>query len=272
MSSTTPSKFFSSCRSGNVDALAKLLDKGVDANSRDNYQLTGLIYAGRKGQVEVGKLLVERGADIDAQDLTSQTALIHGVAFAKYEFVEWIAGTGADVNVIDMHDCTALDHARSYRDRRMEGVLKRFGAIANDSEEFDDSVTEILIAIDELNWFGVSTKSIVMPLRELCDKHCREKYCEEYKSISFVLYIQSDGPENRCSRVGLGKRASYIGIDIIIDGNQDNLPGVIAEQLRVAVDKIVAKMDRTDVEFKSDAFTRDMTKAIDAYAKRYADA
>jgi uncharacterized protein len=55
-------------RKGDAAAVKKLLDEGVDVNTRFRYDRTALSFAADRGHVDVVKLLVERGADINAKD------------------------------------------------------------------------------------------------------------------------------------------------------------------------------------------------------------
>src|SRR4030095_5825558 len=55
-------------RKGDVAAVKKLLDEGVDVNTKYRYNRTPLSFAADRGHVAVVKLLLERGADINAKD------------------------------------------------------------------------------------------------------------------------------------------------------------------------------------------------------------
>ncbi len=121
-------KFFNACSTGKVDVVRDYLAAGIDPESRDTYNLTGLIWAGRKGHVKVAEALLESGARIDAEDSRYRTALFHAVVFKRYDFVECLAGRGANVNPADMHGTTPLDNAMSDHETRMVELLKSLGA------------------------------------------------------------------------------------------------------------------------------------------------
>jgi ankyrin repeat protein len=104
-------EFFRACRTGKLETIRKLLDKGIDPDARDDNGLTGLIWAGRKGQIESARLLLERGARIDLGDNRGRTALFHATCFDRQEFVAWIARAGASLNPVDCHGWTPLDFA-----------------------------------------------------------------------------------------------------------------------------------------------------------------
>jgi ankyrin repeat protein len=55
-------------RKGDAAAVKKLLDEGVDINTKFRYNRTALSFAADRGHVEVVKLLLERGADVNIKD------------------------------------------------------------------------------------------------------------------------------------------------------------------------------------------------------------
>ena len=55
-------------RKGDLAAVRKLLDAGVDVNTKFRYNATALAFACDRGHVEIAKLLIERGADVNAKD------------------------------------------------------------------------------------------------------------------------------------------------------------------------------------------------------------
>jgi ankyrin repeat protein len=55
-------------RSGDAAAVKKLLDDGVDVNTKFRYNATALIYACDHGHVDVVRTLLERGADVNIKD------------------------------------------------------------------------------------------------------------------------------------------------------------------------------------------------------------
>src|SRR5215471_4832543 len=55
-------------RKGDAAAVTKLLDDGVDVNTKFRYNTTALFFACDAGNVEVVKVLLARGADINAKD------------------------------------------------------------------------------------------------------------------------------------------------------------------------------------------------------------
>jgi len=57
--------------------LAKwLLDKGADANSKNQYGQVAVINAAEYGHLDIVKLLLDKGADVNAKNDTARTALM----------------------------------------------------------------------------------------------------------------------------------------------------------------------------------------------------
>lgn len=55
-------------RRGDVAAVKRLLDEGVDVNTKFRYGATALSYAADRGDVELVKLLLDRGAEVNVRD------------------------------------------------------------------------------------------------------------------------------------------------------------------------------------------------------------
>src|SRR6266849_1494555 len=55
-------------RNGDAPTVKRLLDEGVDVNTKFRYGATALSYACDRGHLDVVKLLVERGADVNVKD------------------------------------------------------------------------------------------------------------------------------------------------------------------------------------------------------------
>jgi ankyrin repeat protein len=65
---TKAEQFQDAARKGDAAAVKKLLDEGVDVNTKFRYNATALFYACDHGHVEVVKVLLDRGADLAVKD------------------------------------------------------------------------------------------------------------------------------------------------------------------------------------------------------------
>lgn len=59
---------FDAARQGDVAAVTRLLDAGLDVNAKGRYDTTALFFAADKGQLAVVELLLARGASVDVHD------------------------------------------------------------------------------------------------------------------------------------------------------------------------------------------------------------
>lgn len=65
---TKAEQFQDAARKGDAAAVRKLLDEGVDVNTKFRYNATALFYACDHGHVEVVKVLLDKGADLTVKD------------------------------------------------------------------------------------------------------------------------------------------------------------------------------------------------------------
>ncbi|MCH8999656.1 MAG: ankyrin repeat domain-containing protein [Proteobacteria bacterium] len=69
---------------GSIDAVAAMLDLGIDVDVGSDVGATALSYAATRGRREVVALLLERGADVNARNGVGKTAL--GIAVLANNF------------------------------------------------------------------------------------------------------------------------------------------------------------------------------------------
>ena len=65
---TKAEQFQDAARKGDAAAVKKLLDEGVDVNTKFRYNATALFYACDHGHLEVVKVLLDKGADLAVKD------------------------------------------------------------------------------------------------------------------------------------------------------------------------------------------------------------
>jgi cytochrome c len=115
-------------RRGHLDALKLLIERGADVNAGSTFG-PPLTVAAAKGRAEFMALLLEHGANADVQ--FNGEAAIHAVIKLKcLPCVELLVKAGADVNLQTKDRQTAMHFARLYGYREIADFLTANGAVA----------------------------------------------------------------------------------------------------------------------------------------------
>ena len=102
-------------RSGDIQSVRELLDRGADPNTRDYYTYRpALMIASKYSRTEIVELLLDRGADINSQNDSDDTALIIKSTHGKGDMAEFLLDKGADPNIQNIKGDTALMNAARY--------------------------------------------------------------------------------------------------------------------------------------------------------------
>ncbi|WOK96677.1 hypothetical protein Cni_G05384 [Canna indica] len=117
-------------RKGDMRRLESLLRKRVGVLGRDQYGLTALHTAAIKGHHDAVALLVEFGMDMECQDVEGHTALHLAVEGGSLETVETLVDMGADVNAKTKRGATPLVMARSMGYEAIAQLLASRGAVS----------------------------------------------------------------------------------------------------------------------------------------------
>jgi ankyrin repeat protein len=131
---------------GDIPAMKKMLDTGLDPNARDASGYTPLIAAARAGNVAMVRLLASRGADPNLPDaaVNSWTPLLHAVHKAQPGAIAALLDAGANANGTDASGTTPLMMAAGYGDTDIVKILLARGA--NPRLPMRDGVTAIDLA------------------------------------------------------------------------------------------------------------------------------
>ena len=118
---------------GNIKALKRHLDSGVDANARSGSENTPLHAAAYRGRTEVVELLVAHGADVNARDVRGWIPLHQAVDQGHTQAAELLIAKGADVNArMKGGGFTSLDMAYLKEHTELADLLREYGAKTGD--------------------------------------------------------------------------------------------------------------------------------------------
>ena len=87
-------------KAGNIEAVMKAIEVGLDINDVDNAGETALEIATIEGHIDIVVLLIDKGADVNFKNSSGFTALHTAAFFRHKEIVEIFIQKGADVNAI----------------------------------------------------------------------------------------------------------------------------------------------------------------------------
>jgi serpin B len=119
--------------SGYLQIARAILDKGIDANARDEDGRTALRAAAAEGNLEMSQLLVARGADVNAgRGQSGGRTPLHAAAERGHcQVARWLLDNGADIQARDEDDETPLHVAVMGRSLEMVQLLVKKGADVN---------------------------------------------------------------------------------------------------------------------------------------------
>jgi ankyrin repeat protein len=97
---------------GQTDAVADLLDRGVDIDDKDNVGQTALMYAANAGKSDVVDRLLVAGADPNRRDREGNAPVMFAAQHGHAKIVDALLAAGADTTFKGQAGFTALDLAR----------------------------------------------------------------------------------------------------------------------------------------------------------------
>jgi len=114
---------------GNIKAVKRHLDAGVDANVQTRSENTPLHAAAYRGHTEVVELLIAHGADVNAADVRGWIPLHQAVDQGHVETGELLIAKGADLNArMKGGGYTVLDLANLKEQIELADLLRKHGA------------------------------------------------------------------------------------------------------------------------------------------------
>jgi ankyrin repeat protein len=131
---------------GDIPAMTRMLNAGLDPNARDASGYTALIAASRGGNAAMIRLLTSRGADPNLRDaaVNSWTPLLHAIHKARPAAIAALLDAGANPNATNSNGTTPLMMAAGYGYTDIVKILLVRGA--NPRIATNDGVTAIDLA------------------------------------------------------------------------------------------------------------------------------
>jgi ankyrin repeat protein len=87
----------------------RLLMNGADANARNIFAETALMYAAHNGNVTIMLMLMNRGARLEDEDRTGSTALLWAAVGLSADALQLLIERGANVNAQDVDGFSAIE-------------------------------------------------------------------------------------------------------------------------------------------------------------------
>ena len=134
-------ELFSAIISGDIEAVSRMLSRGVNVNASDENHLTALHHAAIHTKPEIISMLIENGANVNAYDMKGGFTPVHWVVInnrpgmGDFETVdrclEALVRGGCNINCKDFNQATPLHFAARKDDKMMVDSLMRLGADPN---------------------------------------------------------------------------------------------------------------------------------------------
>jgi len=122
--------YWAAC-TGQRDVAEFLVAKGADVNAKTDSNRTALHQAGRSGARELAELLISNGADVNATTNNADTPLHLAAETGHRDVVELLIVKGADINVKDKTGGTPLHNATKVGHKEVGEILIAGGADVN---------------------------------------------------------------------------------------------------------------------------------------------
>ena len=123
------SSLMQSIKNKDMPRLTDALEKGADANKRNNSGHLPLGVAIGTGFFNAAPVLLKFGADVNGQSLPlGKTGLHSAVQQGNLDIAALLIKHGADVNIETTQGVTPLDMAVGFRDKEMATLLRKHGA------------------------------------------------------------------------------------------------------------------------------------------------
>ena len=112
-------------KTGSLEAVKDLLNRGADLEAKSEKGKTALHYAAANGYVEIVSLLLGQGAVVDARDKDWHTPLMLAAIYGCNHTVQSLVTNGADVGAKTLVGNTAMIYAENNNHPLALAILKK---------------------------------------------------------------------------------------------------------------------------------------------------
>jgi hypothetical protein len=117
------------CKAGDSEAVKKLLDAGIDANTKDDKGISALHYAVGVDRLDILKLLMDKKADPKVVDKQGNTLLHYAAGYGRQQTTEYFLQCGLPINNRNARGETPLDVANRNKHQHIVTLLRSRGAM-----------------------------------------------------------------------------------------------------------------------------------------------
>lgn len=115
-------------KAGDAEAVQKLLDTGVSADTEDGRGISALHYAVGVNRLDILKLLMDKKADPKVEDPQGNTLLHYAAGYGHQQTTEYFLQCGLPMNAKNKKGETPLDCAKRNKHQHIITLLQSRGA------------------------------------------------------------------------------------------------------------------------------------------------
>jgi hypothetical protein len=116
------------CKAGDAEAVQKLLDAGVSADTKDERGISALHYAVGVNRLDILKQLMDKRADPKVEDPQGNTLLHYAAGYGHQQTTEYFLQCGLPMNAKNKRGETPLDCAKRNKHQHIITLLQSRGA------------------------------------------------------------------------------------------------------------------------------------------------
>jgi ankyrin repeat protein len=211
-----PNAIVMAARKHDIALVKRLIDKGVDVNTKNSHGLTPLVVSANNGFADLAAMLLDMGADVNATTNGGDSALMTSSWYGHISIVRMLLAKGAVVNIVNKHGNTALIIASMNGRTEIAEMLIDKGADVNARN------------IKGYNALKLASLNGNYDTAELLKQHGAEEPAGEIEAVNESVFKHLSGDEVRAR-----KRENPAAI---VDAARRNRVSFVRELLDMGVD------------------------------------